>query len=95
MKRARVLIVLGALVLGVPAFVRADGQYGKDITVTGQVVQAVVDDASGKVYVLEPERANASLPEAIKVGAKVTVNGDEMTKGAHMAIRVERAKSTL
>ena len=95
MKRASVLIVMGVLVLGVPAFVRADGQYGKDITVTGQVVQAVVDDASRKVYVLEPESASASLPDVIKVGAQVTVDGDEMTKGAHMAIRVERANSAL
>ena len=92
MNRARVLIVMGVLVLGVPAFVRADGQYGKDITVTGKVVQAVVDDASGKVYVLEPESANKPLPGVIKVGAQVTVDGDEMTKGAHMAIRVEKAK---
>ena len=92
MKRASVLIVVGVLVLGAPAFVKADGQYGKDITVTGKVVQAVVDDASGKVYVLEPESANAALPDAIKVGAQVTVDGDEMTKGEHMAIRVERAK---
>ncbi len=92
MKRASVLIVMGVLVLGVPAFVRADGQYGKDITVTGKVVQAVVDDASGKVYVLEPESANKPLPGVIKVGAQVTVDGDEMTKGAHMAIRVEKAK---
>ncbi len=92
MNRARVLILMGVLVFGGPAFVRADGQSGKDITVTGKVVQAVVDDASGKVYVLEPESANASLPGVIKVGAHVTVDGDEMTKGAHMAIRVEKAK---
>ncbi len=92
MNRARVLIVLGVLVLGVPASVRADGKYGKDITVTGKVVQAVVDGASGKVYVLEPESANEPLPGVIKVGAQVTVDGDEMTKDGHMAIRVEKAK---
>ena len=92
MKRAGVLIVMGVLMLGVPAIVRADGQYGKDVTVMGKVVQAVVEDGSGKVYVLEPESANEPLPAAIKVGARVTVDGDEMTKDGHMAIRVEKAK---
>ncbi len=92
MNRASVLIVMGVLVLGLPAFVRADGQYGKDVTVTGKVVQAVVENGSGKVYVLEPGSANEPLPGAIKVGAQVTVDGDEMTKDGHMAIRVEKAK---
>ena len=91
MKHASVLAVTGFLVLGVPAVVRADGQYGKDITVTGKVVQAVVDGA-GKVYVLEPESATEPLPAVIKVGAQVTVDGDEMTKDGHAAIRVERAQ---
>ena len=92
MKRASGLIVMGVLMLGVPVFVRADGQSGKDVTVTGKVVQAVVDGASGKVYVLEPESANELLPAAIKVGAQVTVDGDEMTEHGHLAIRVEKAK---
>ncbi len=92
MKRASMLIAMGILMVGVPAIVKADGEYGKDITVTGKVVQAIVDDASGKVYVLEPEGADEPLPGVIKVGAQVTIDGDEMTKGEHMAIRVERAK---
>ena len=93
MKKISVLSVLvGVLMFGLPTLVRADGMYGKDITITGTVVQAVVDDASGKVYVLNPASANEALPAVIKLGAKVTVDGDEMTKGQGMAIRVERAK---
>ncbi len=86
------MFVLALLVLGISGVVLADGQYGKDITISGKVVQAVVDDASGKVYVLNPEGANEPLPDVIKTGAKVTVDGDEMTENGHMAIRVERAK---
>ncbi len=92
MKKRMLLIVMVLFVLGAPAIGMADGMYGKDITVTGKVVQAVVDDASGKVYVLNPESANEPLPDIIKRGAKVTVDGDEMTENGHMAIRVERAK---
>ncbi len=89
--KKQILLVLGFLVLGA-GVVRADGQYGKDITITGKVVEAVLDDASGKVYVLEPESAGEPLPAVIKTGSKVTVDGDEMTQNGHMAIRVERAK---
>ncbi len=79
-------------ILGVASLAQADGKYGKDVTVTGKVVQAVVDGASGKVYVLEPESATESLPPAIKIGSTVTVDGDEMSQKGHMAIRVERVK---
>ncbi len=91
MKRVAFLVSV-LFVLGATSLARADGQYGKDITITGKVVQAVVDDASGKVYVLEPGGANQPLPPAIKIGSAVTVDGDEMTQKGHMAIRVERAK---
>ncbi len=85
-------LITGFCVLGATSVVWADGKYGKDITITGTVMQAVVDDASGKGYVLEPASAKEPLPPAIKTGAKVTVDGDEMTQKGHLAIRVERAK---
>ena len=92
MKKISVFLMAMGFTLGMAGLVRADGMYGKDITVTGTVVQAIVDDASGKVYILNPESANEPLPAVIKIGAKVTVDGDEITKGQGMAIRVERAK---
>jgi len=93
MRRNSVLLVLiGILIIASPALVRADGKYGEDVTVKGTVVEAVVDDASGKVYVLEPESANEPLPAIVKSGAKVTVYGDSMEKNGHAAIRAESVK---
>lgn len=93
MKKLSVLAMLMAIgMLALPTVVKADGMYGKDITITGKVVQAVIDDASGKAYVLKPEHAKEPLPAVIQTGATVTVDGDEMTKGGYLAIRVERAK---
>ena len=70
----------------------ADGKYGPDVTIKGAVVQAIVDDATGTVYVLEPESANEPLPASVKAGAQVTVYGDSMEKNGHGAIRVENVK---
>ena len=91
MKKAAFLVSV-LFVLGAASLAQADGQYGKDITVTGKVVEAVVDNASGKVYVLEPASAAEPLPPAIKIGSTVTIDGDEINQKGHMAIRVEKAK---
>ncbi len=77
--------------LGGSVVAMADGKYGMDVEVKGTVVEAVVD-ASGAVYVLEPESANAALPALVKPGAQVTVYGDSMEKNGHAAIRVENVK---
>ncbi len=93
MKKASVLVVfMGVLLFGVSSIAKADGKYGPDVTVKGTVVEAIVDDASGTVYVLEPEGANEPLPAVVKSGAKVTVYGDSMEKNGHAAIRVESVK---
>ena len=93
MKNISVLLVLmGVLAMASPALVRADGKYGPDVTIKGTVVQAIVDDATGAVYVLEPESANEPLPASVKAGAQVTVYGDSMEKNGHGAIRIENVQ---
>jgi hypothetical protein len=93
MKKVSVLAVLmGMSMLGGSVAAMADGKYGPDVTVKGTVVEAIVDDATGTAYVLEPESANEPLPAAVKSGAKVTVYGDSMEKNGHASIRVENVK---
>ena len=93
MKKAGILTVLmGGLLLGGSVAAMADGKYGPDVTIKGMVVQAIVDDATGAVYVLEPENANEPLPASVKPGAQVTVYGDSMEKNGHEAIQVENVK---
>jgi len=77
---------------GLTGFSQSRWKYGNDVTVKGTIVEAIVDDTSGTVYVLEPESANGPLPAAVKSGAKVTVYGDSMEKNGHAAIRVENVK---
>ena len=86
-------IALGfLLVLSASSLVKADGQYGGDITVTGKVVTAIVDDATGHVFVLLPERKGAPLPGSIKTGEKVSVFGDKISQNGHLSLRVEKVK---
>jgi len=82
-------IVLCSLLL-IPNTVKADGKYGRDITVSGKVVTAIIDDTTGKAYVLKPAHKGTPLPEAIKMGEKVSVFGDEIKKGHHLSLRVEK-----
>ena len=77
------------VILGAPSVVNA---HGRDITVTGKVVEAVVDDTTGKVYVLLPEHKNATLPQSIKVGERVSVYGDEISKNGRLSLKVEGVK---
>ena len=93
MKKVSILAALvGVLMLSGSVIAMADGKYGPDVTIKGTVVEAIVEDASGRVFVLEPESANEPLPASVKAGAQVTVYGDSMEKNGHGAIRVENVK---
>ena len=93
MKKAGILaLLMGVLMLSGSVVAMADGKYGNDVSIKGKVVEAIVDDATGNVYVLEPESANEPLPASIKAGAQVTVYGDSMEQNGHGAIRVESVK---
>ena len=93
MKKVSILAVLmGVLMLSGSVAAMADGKYGQDVTVKGTVVQAIVEEGSGTVYVLEPESANEPLPASVTPGAQITVYGDSMEKNGHGAIRVENVK---
>ena len=79
-----------AMILGFSGLLQAHG--GKDVTITGQVVSAIIDDASGKAYVLKPAHKEEALPESIKIGQKATVYGDVSHKHGHLSIRVEKVQ---
>jgi len=95
MKKIKMLsFTIGLLtILGLGAGrLRADSKFGKDIAVTGTVVPAIIDEATGKVYVLLSEHMDQRLPYSIKMGEKNTLEGDEVSEKGHTALRVENVK---
>ncbi len=85
-----VLLMMGIFFMSHSAM--ADGKYGGDITVSGKVEMAIIDDTTGKVYILQPESKSKSLPATIKVGEKATLFGDQITNDNYNSLRVEEVK---
>ena len=80
------IMILG-LLLVFPTVLKA---HGRDITISGKVVTAVMDDATGQVYILQPEHQKGPLPAEVQAGGKVTLSGDERKKDGHLFLRIEK-----
>ncbi|GEM_PF-5082426 len=87
MKKIMVFPLIGLFLLSSASMIEA---HGNDVTISGKVITAIVDEKTGEVYELMPEGKKKPFPPSIKPGEKASVFGDQLLKKGHKAIRIEK-----
>lgn len=84
-----ILCMMLLFVLTSLSLVKADE---KDVTVKGKVVKAIVQEETGKVFVLLPGRMFSSLNDSLETNKKVSVVGPKVSTDGHECVKVEKVE---
>lgn len=72
-----------------PGAIKAKEQ---DVTVKGKVVKAVIEEGTGRVFVLLPDKMFKPLNSSLQLDKHVSVGGSLVSEQGHDSVKVETVK---